>query len=47
MLTEEEFTNLALMGGYDGPLPEPKKIVNNGRNLYRKTIVFTIFAQGL
>ena len=42
MLTEEEFTNLALIGNYDGPLPEPKKIVNN-RKFYSGKQLFSLF----
>jgi len=41
-LREEEFTNLALLGGYSGPLPEPKHH-DNGRKIYTGKQLFSLF----
>ena len=41
-LKEEEFTNLALLGGYLGPLPEPKHH-ENGRKIYTGKQLFSLF----
>ena len=41
-LKEEEFTNLALLGGYSGPLPEPKHL-ENGRKIYTGKQLFSLF----
>jgi DNA-directed RNA polymerase subunit A' len=41
-LKEEEFTNLALLGGYSGPLPEPKHH-ENGRKIYTGKQLFSLF----
>ncbi|MDW0166457.1 MAG: DNA-directed RNA polymerase subunit A'', partial [Nitrososphaeraceae archaeon] len=41
-LKEDEFTNLALLGGYSGPLPEPKHH-ENGRKIYTGKQLFSLF----
>ncbi|MDW0156176.1 MAG: DNA-directed RNA polymerase subunit A', partial [Nitrososphaeraceae archaeon] len=41
-LKEDEFTNLALLGGYSGPLPEPKHL-ENGRKIYTGKQLFSLF----
>jgi len=41
-LKEDEFTNLALLGGYSGPLPEPKHH-DNGRKIYTGKQLFSLF----
>jgi DNA-directed RNA polymerase subunit A' len=41
-LTREEFANLALIGGYQGSLPEPK-INQNGIRLYSGRQLFSLF----
>jgi DNA-directed RNA polymerase subunit A' len=41
-LKEEEFTNLALLGGYSVPLPEPKHH-ENGRKIYTGKQLFSLF----
>ncbi|MDW3644426.1 MAG: DNA-directed RNA polymerase subunit A', partial [Nitrososphaeraceae archaeon] len=41
-LKEEEFTNLALLGGYSGPLPEPKHH-DNGRKIFTGKQLFSLF----
>jgi DNA-directed RNA polymerase subunit A' len=41
-LKEEEFTNLALLGGYSGSLPEPKHH-ENGRKIYTGKQLFSLF----
>ncbi len=41
LLTEEEFTNLALTGGYVGELPEPK--INRPIRLYSGKQLFSLF----
>lgn len=41
-LKEEEFTNLALLGGYSGPLPDPKHH-ENGRKIYTGKQLFSLF----
>src|ERR687892_2294899 len=41
-LKEEEFTNLALLGGYSGPLPEPKHLENT-RKIYTGKQLFSLF----
>ena len=47
-LTRDEFANLAMLGGYHGPLPEPL-ITARGRSkvVLRKTTVLTLPAKGL
>src|SRR5881296_1180657 len=41
-LTKAEFANLALVGGYSGPLPEPKHH-ENGRKIYTGKQLFSLF----
>ncbi len=41
-LKEEEFTNLALLGGYSGTLPEPKHL-ENGRKIFTGKQLFSLF----
>jgi len=41
-LTKQEFANLAMLGGYDGKLPEPK-IKNKNGSLYTGKQLFSIF----
>src|ERR671925_245772 len=41
-LKEEEFTNLALLGGYSGPLPDPKHLEND-RKIYTGKQLFSLF----
>ncbi|NWK06409.1 DNA-directed RNA polymerase subunit A' [Marine Group I thaumarchaeote] len=41
-LTKQEFANLAMLGGYDGKLPEPKVNNKNG-SLYTGKQLFSIF----
>jgi DNA-directed RNA polymerase subunit A' len=41
-LTKQEFSNLAMLGGYDGKLPEPK-IKNKNNSLYTGKQLFSIF----
>jgi len=41
-LTRQEFANLAMLGGYDGKLPEPK-INNKNNSLYTGKQLFSIF----
>ena len=41
-LTKAEFANLALVGGYEGTLPEPK-IDKNGQSLYSGKQLFSLF----
>ena len=41
-LTKQEFANLAMLGGYDGKLPEPK-IKNKENSLYSGKQLFSLF----
>lgn len=41
-LTKDEFANLAMIGGYDGPLPEPA-ITKDGQKLYAGRQLFSLF----
>src|SRR5690349_8593149 len=41
-LTKEEFANLALVGGYKGPLPEPA-VTKDGQKLYSGRQLFSLF----
>jgi DNA-directed RNA polymerase subunit A' len=41
-LTKDEFANLAMMGGYDGPLPEPA-VTKDGQKLYAGRQLFSLF----
>jgi len=41
-LTKQEFTNFAMLGGYDGELPEPK-IKNKNGSLYTGKQLFSLF----
>ena len=41
-MKEEEFTNLALLGGYLGPLPEPKHH-ENGKKIFTGKQLFSLF----
>ncbi|MCP8312289.1 MAG: DNA-directed RNA polymerase subunit A' [Candidatus Methylarchaceae archaeon HK02M1] len=41
LLIKEEFSNLALAGGYDGPLPKPE--INEPRELYTGIQLFSLF----
>jgi DNA-directed RNA polymerase subunit A' len=34
-LTKDEFANLAMIGGYEGPLPEPAVTTKDGQNCFR------------
>ena len=40
-LTKQEFANFAMLGGYDGKLPEPKINSKKRFTLYGKTIIFS------
>ena len=40
-LTKQEFANLAMLGGYDGKLPEPK--IKNKESLYSGKQLFSLF----
>ena len=42
ILTKEEFSNLALLGGYKGHLPEPK-IIQNNKKYYNGKQLFSLF----
>ncbi|MGB8188384.1 MAG: DNA-directed RNA polymerase subunit A', partial [Nitrososphaeraceae archaeon] len=42
LLTEEEFANLALVGGYTGVLPEPKE-TRDGKRYYTGKQLFSLF----
>lgn len=41
-LTKDEFANLAMMGGYEGPLPEPA-VTKDGQKLYAGRQLFSLF----
>jgi DNA-directed RNA polymerase subunit A' len=41
-LKQEDFTNLALLGGYSGTLPEPKHL-ENGRKIFTGKQLFSLF----
>jgi DNA-directed RNA polymerase subunit A' len=41
-LTKDEFANLAMIGGYDGPLPEPA-LTKDGQKLYAGRQLFSLF----
>lgn len=41
-LTKDEFANLAMIGGYDGPLPEPA-VTKDGQKLYAGRQLFSLF----
>ncbi|HEY7508049.1 MAG TPA: DNA-directed RNA polymerase subunit A' [Nitrososphaera sp.] len=41
-LTRDEFANLALIGGYKGPLPEPS-VTKDGQKLYSGRQLFSLF----
>lgn len=41
-LTRDEFANLAMIGGYNGPLPEPA-ITKDGQKLYAGRQLFSLF----
>jgi DNA-directed RNA polymerase subunit A' len=41
-LTKEEFANLALIGGYNGPLPKPEK-TKDGQKYYTGKQLFSLF----
>jgi DNA-directed RNA polymerase subunit A' len=41
-LTKDEFANLAMIGGYDGPLPEPE-ITKDGEKFYAGRQLFSLF----
>nr|WP_294804045.1 DNA-directed RNA polymerase subunit A' [uncultured Nitrososphaera sp.] len=42
VLTRDEFANLALVGGYKGPLPEPA-VTKDGQKLYSGRQLFSLF----
>src|SRR5437667_5947285 len=41
-LTKDEFANLAMIGGYEGPLPEPA-VTKDGQKLYAGRQLFSLF----
>src|SRR5439155_5373243 len=41
-LTKDEFANLAMTGGYEGPLPEPA-VTKDGQKLYAGRQLFSLF----
>nr|WP_226987280.1 DNA-directed RNA polymerase subunit A' [Candidatus Nitrososphaera evergladensis] len=43
VLTRDEFANLALVGGYRGPLPEPAVATKDGQKLYSGRQLFSLF----
>ncbi|HXG07571.1 MAG TPA: DNA-directed RNA polymerase subunit A', partial [Nitrososphaera sp.] len=42
-LTKDEFANLAMIGGYTGPLPEPAVTTKDGQKLYTGKQLFSLF----
>src|SRR5690606_17337394 len=42
-LTRDEFANLAMIGGYNGPLPEPSITTKDGQRLYTGKQLFSLF----
>ncbi|MCI0560498.1 MAG: DNA-directed RNA polymerase subunit A' [Nitrososphaera sp.] len=42
-LTKDEFANLAMIGGYSGPLPEPAASAKDGQKLYAGRQLFSLF----
>jgi DNA-directed RNA polymerase subunit A' len=42
-LTKDEFANLAMVGGYSGPLPDPGVSTKDGQKLYAGRQLFSLF----